>query len=220
MLRGLIRCADVATMKGFASVLVVAAMVMNPCGASHAEEQGAASVAPGKGNPNPMVNLKTSLGDIRIELFPEKAPVTVKNFLEYVRAGYYDGTVFHRVIPGFMIQGGGMDADLKEKVGLRAPIKNESSNGLLNAAGSVAMARTSVPDSATSQFFINTVDNDFLNREKSRDGVGYAVFGKVVAGMDVVKKIEAVKTASRGPHQNVPADSVVIVSATVVDSAS
>lgn len=167
-----------------------------------------------------MVELKTTLGDIRIELFPDKAPVTVKNFLEYVRAGYYDGTVFHRVIPGFMVQGGGMDADLKEKAGLRAPIKNESSNGLTNTVGSVAMARTSVPDSATSQFFINTVDNDFLNREKSRDGVGYAVFGKVVTGMDVIQKIESTKTGSRGPHQNVPVEAVAITLAKVVENPS
>jgi cyclophilin family peptidyl-prolyl cis-trans isomerase len=166
---------------------------------------------------NPMVVLTTSLGDIKIELFPDKAPVTVKNFLDYVRAGYYDGTVFHRVIPGFMIQGGGMDGELREKGGQRAAIKNESSNGLLNAAGSLAMARTSVPDSATSQFFINVADNDFLNRDKSRDGVGYAVFGKVVEGMDVVKKIEAVKTSNKGPHQNVPVEPVVITSAKVVE---
>jgi cyclophilin family peptidyl-prolyl cis-trans isomerase len=171
---------------------------------------------PTEGKANPMVVLTTSLGDIKIELFPDKAPVTVKNFLDYVQAGYYDGTVFHRVIPGFMIQGGGMDADLKEKGGQRPPIKNEAGNGLPNAAGSVAMARTSVPDSATSQFFINTVDNAFLNRDKAADGVGYAVFGKVVEGMDVVKKIEAVKTGSKGPHQNVPTDAVVIQSAKVV----
>jgi cyclophilin family peptidyl-prolyl cis-trans isomerase len=163
-----------------------------------------------------MVVLTTSLGDIKIELFADKAPVTVKNFLDYVQAGYYDGTVFHRVIPGFMIQGGGMDGELREKGGQRAPIKNESTNGLPNTAGSLAMARTSVPDSATSQFFINTVDNAFLNKDKAQDGVGYAVFGKVVEGMDVVKKIEAVKTGSKGPHQNVPVDAVVIQSAKVV----
>jgi len=166
---------------------------------------------------NPMVVLTTSLGDVKVELFPDKAPVTVKNFLEYVRAGYYDGTVFHRVIPGFMIQGGGMDGELREKEGQRPAIKNESANGLTNVAGSVAMARTSVPDSATSQFFINVADNDFLNRDKSRDGVGYAVFGKVVEGMDVVKKIEAVKTSNKGPHQNVPVEPVVLTSAKVVE---
>jgi cyclophilin family peptidyl-prolyl cis-trans isomerase len=176
----------------------------------------AAPTAPTEGKGNPMVVLTTSLGDIKIELFADKAPVTVKNFLEYVQAGYYDGTVFHRVIPGFMIQGGGMDGELREKGGQRPPIKNESTNGLPNTAGSLAMARTSVPDSATSQFFINAVDNAFLNKEKAQDGVGYAVFGKVVEGMDVVKKIEAVKTGSKGPHQNVPVDAVVIQTAKVV----
>ncbi|HWP65211.1 MAG TPA: peptidylprolyl isomerase [Candidatus Limnocylindria bacterium] len=173
-----------------------------------------------EGKGNPMVVLTTTLGDIKIELLPDKAPITVKNFLDYVQAGYYDGTVFHRVIPGFMIQGGGMDADLRDKSGQRPPIKNESSNGLPNTAGSVAMARTSVPDSATSQFFINTVDNAFLNKDKAQDGVGYAVFGKVVEGMDVVKKIEGVKTTSKGPHQNVPVEAVVIQSAKVVRGAA
>jgi cyclophilin family peptidyl-prolyl cis-trans isomerase len=178
---------------------------------------GAEEAAAPAGKANPMVVFTTSLGEIKIELYPDKAPITVKNFLEYVQAGYYDGTVFHRVIPGFMIQGGGMDGDLREKAGLRGPIKNEAANGLSNTVGSVAMARTSVPDSATSQFFINTTDNAFLDRAKAADGVGYAVFGKVVGGMDVVKKIEAVKTGSRGPHQNVPADAVVIQSAKGVE---
>jgi cyclophilin family peptidyl-prolyl cis-trans isomerase len=195
---------------GVVATMIVALAVSS--GMVRAESPSPA--AEGKGNP--MVLFATSLGDIKIELFPDKAPVTVKNFLEYVQAGYYDGTVFHRVIPGFMIQGGGMDAELHEKPGQRPPIKNEAGNGMANAAGSVAMARTSVPDSATAQFFINTVDNDFLNREKAADGVGYAVFGKVVEGMDVVKKIEAVKTGSKGPHQNVPQEAVVIQSAKVV----
>jgi cyclophilin family peptidyl-prolyl cis-trans isomerase len=197
-------------MKRIRMLVMLAVALMMPGVGRTADPQ----TSPGKRNP--MVQLKTSLGDITLELFPDKAPTTVKNFLEYVQAGFYDGTVFHRVIPGFMIQGGGMDSELKEKDGLRAPIKNESSNGLPNAAESVAMARTSVPDSASSQFFINTVDNDSLNREKSRDGVGYAVFGKVVEGMDVVKKIEGTKTSSRGPHQNVPVDPVVITSAKVL----
>jgi cyclophilin family peptidyl-prolyl cis-trans isomerase len=201
-------------MKGIGTLfMLVMGLALAPCTIG-AETPG--PTAAGKGNP--MVVFTTSLGDIKIELFADKAPVSVKNFLEYVQAGFYDGTVFHRVIPGFMIQGGGMDTDLREKAGQRSAIKNESGNGLLNTAGSVAMARTSVPDSATSQFFINTVDNDFLNRQKSADGVGYAVFGKVVEGMDVVKKIEAVKTSSRGPHQNVPAEAVVIQSAKVVDA--
>jgi peptidyl-prolyl cis-trans isomerase A (cyclophilin A) len=174
---------------------------------------GAASAA-GKGNP--MVVLSTSMGDIKVELYADKAPVSTKNFLDYVKAGYYDGTTFHRVIPNFMIQGGGMTADMQEKKGGRPPIKNESDNGLKNETGTLAMARTSVPDSATSQFFINTKDNSFLNRESAQDKVGYAVFGKVVEGMDVVKKIEQAKTASKGPHQNVPVDAVVIKSAKVV----
>ena len=174
------------------------------------------SAAPAAGKGNPMVVLSTSMGDIKIELYADKAPITVKNFLDYAKAGYYDGTTFHRVIPNFMIQGGGMTADMQEKKGARPPIKNESDNGLKNETGTLAMARTSVPDSATSQFFINVKDNSFLNRESAPDKVGYAVFGKVVEGMDVVKKIEQAKTASKGPHQNVPVDAVVIKSAKVV----
>jgi cyclophilin family peptidyl-prolyl cis-trans isomerase len=177
---------------------------------------GISSAAPAAGKGNPMVVLSTSMGDIKIELYADKAPITVKNFLDYAKAGYYDGTTFHRVIPNFMIQGGGMTADMQEKKGARPPIKNESDNGLKNETGTLAMARTSVPDSATSQFFINVKDNSFLNRESAPDKVGYAVFGKVVEGMDVVKKIEQAKTASKGPHQNVPVDAVVIKSAKVV----
>src|SRR5436309_5054934 len=173
-----------------------------------------AATAAGKGNP--MVLLSTSMGDIKVELYPDKAPITVKNFLEYAKAGYYSGTIFHRVIPGFMIQGGGMTADMQDKrEGQKPPIKNESDNGLKNETGTVAMARTSVPDSATSQFFINVKDNSFLDKERAQDGVGYAVFGKVVEGMDVVRKIEQVKTATKGPHQNVPVDAVLIKSAKV-----
>jgi len=161
-----------------------------------------------------MVLISTSMGDIKVELYQDKAPETVKNFLAYVNAGYYDGTIFHRVIPDFMIQGGGLTADMKDKTeGQRAAIKNESSAELKNAVGTLAMARTSAPDSATSQFFINVKDNDFLNKDKARDGVGYAVFGKVVEGMDVVKKIEQVPTATKGMHQNVPVDAVSIKSA-------
>jgi peptidyl-prolyl cis-trans isomerase A (cyclophilin A) len=177
---------------------------------------GISGTAPAAGKGNPMVVLSTSMGDIKIELYADKAPVTTKNFLDYVKAGYYDGTTFHRVIPNFMIQGGGMTGDMQEKKGARPPIKNESDNGLKNETGTVAMARTSVPDSATSQFFINTKDNTFLNRESAQDKVGYAVFGKVVEGMDVVKKIEQAKTTSKGPHQNVPVDAIVIKSAKVV----
>ena len=179
---------------------------------------GLVGLASAAGKGNPMVVLSTSLGDIKIELYQDKAPVTVQNFLEYVKSGYYDGTIFHRVIPGFMVQGGGMTDDMRDKrEGQRAAIKNESSNGLKNDTGTVAMARTSAPDSATSQFFINVKDNTSLNKENAADKVGYAVFGKVVEGMDVVKKIEQVKTATKGPHQNVPVDSVVIKSAKVVE---
>jgi cyclophilin family peptidyl-prolyl cis-trans isomerase len=160
---------------------------------------------------NPMVLISTSKGDIKVELYPDKAPETVKNFLAYVNAGYYDGTIFHRVIKGFMIQGGGLTADMKDKrEGQRAPIKNEAANGLKNDTGTIAMARTAAPDSATSQFFINVANNDALNKATGRDG--YAVFGKVVEGMDVVKKIEAASTTSKGMHQDVPADVITIKS--------
>ena len=178
---------------------------------------GLAGIAPGAGKGNPMVVISTSQGDIKVELNAEKAPITVKNFVDYAKAGYYDGTIFHRVIPGFMVQGGGLTADMQDKrQGQRPPIKNEGDNGLKNETGTLAMARTSVPDSATSQFFINVKDNTFLNKENAQDKVGYAVFGKVVEGMDVVRKIEQVKTTNKGPHQNVPVDAVVIKSVKVV----
>ena len=160
------------------------------------------------------VRLATSMGDIVVEVDAAKAPKTVANFLDYVKAGHYDGTVFHRVIPNFMIQGGGMDATLKEK-DTRAPIPLESRNGLSNQRGTLAMARTMVPDSATAQFFINVKDNLFLDQANSRDGQGYAVFGKVVAGMEVVDKIKSVPTGNRGPHQNVPVEPVTIKKATL-----
>jgi peptidyl-prolyl cis-trans isomerase A (cyclophilin A) len=160
------------------------------------------------------VKLATSAGDIVVELDAAKAPKTVANFVEYVKAGHYDGTVFHRVIDNFMIQGGGMTADMKEK-STRAPIPLESANGLDNVRGSIAMARTMDPNSATAQFFINLKDNGFLNKAQSRDGNGYAVFGKVVAGMDVVDKIRVVPTGNKGPHQNVPLEPVTINKATV-----
>jgi cyclophilin family peptidyl-prolyl cis-trans isomerase len=164
---------------------------------------------------NAVVLLETSMGNIKIELDAAKAPVTVKNFLDYVEAKHYDGTVFHRVIPNFMVQGGGFEPGMKEKK-TKAPIKNESNNGLTNKRGTIAMARTNVPDSATAQFFINLKDNDFLDKANAQDGVGYAVFGKVVDGTDVVDKIAAVKTANRGGHQNVPVDDVVIKSVRLV----
>lgn len=160
------------------------------------------------------VKLQTSVGDIVIELEPAKAPKTVDNFVQYVRAGHYDGTVFHRVIEEFMIQGGGMTSDLKEKT-TRSPIPLESRNGLSNVRGSVAMARTMVPNSATAQFFINVKDNTFLDQPNARDGNGYAVFGKVIMGMDVVDKIRQVPTGNKGPYQNVPLQPVVINKATV-----
>ncbi len=167
---------------------------------------------------NPVVAIDTSMGTIKVELFEDKAPITVKNFLNYVDKRHYDGTIFHRVIPGFMIQGGGYTSDLKEKK-TNDPIKNESFNGLSNQRGTIAMARTPRPDSATAQFFINTVDNDFLDKSKARDGVGYAVFGKVIDGMDVVDKIRNVKTnGDQGePMPNKPIEDVVIKSIRVVD---
>lgn len=157
-----------------------------------------------------MVILTTSLGDITLELFEDDAPITVENFLTYVDEGFFDGTIFHRVIPGFMIQGGGMTDDLQEKK-THAPIKNEADNGLGNERGTLAMARTQVVDSATAQFFINLSDNAFLNHG-FRD-FGYAVFGKVTDGMDVVDEIAAVATGNRGRHQDVPVENVYIVSA-------
>jgi peptidyl-prolyl cis-trans isomerase A (cyclophilin A) len=160
------------------------------------------------------VRLSTSMGDIVIELDAQKAPNTAKNFAEYVQAGHYNGTVFHRVIPGFMIQGGGMTPDLREK-STRAPIAIENRSGLTNKRGTIAMARTMDPNSATSQFFINVVDNAMLDPANARDGFGYAVFGKVVKGMDVVDKIENVPTTSAGMHQNVPVKPVLITKATL-----
>lgn len=162
---------------------------------------------------NPVVTVTTNKGNIRIELDAAKAPITTENFLNYVNDGYYDGLIFHRVIPGFMIQGGGFDSQMKQKA-TKAPIKNEAGNGLKNQTGSIAMARTNVVDSATAQFFINVKDNDFLNQKNtSIDGFGYAVFGQVIEGMDVVRAIEKVKTGNRGMHQDVPIEAVVIQSA-------
>ena len=162
--------------------------------------------------PDPVVLLKTSMGDIKIELAARQAPITVKNFLQYVQERHYDGTIFHRVMPGFMIQGGGFEPGMKEKP-TRASIRNESANGLTNVVGSLAMARTPDPHSASAQFFINVADNGFLNRAQAEDGWGYAVFGKVVEGMDVVNKIAAVRTHTVEGHQNVPVEPVMIVSA-------
>jgi peptidyl-prolyl cis-trans isomerase B (cyclophilin B) len=166
---------------------------------------------------NPLVRLETSLGEITVELYPDKAPATVANFLQYVREGVYDGTIFHRVINGFMIQGGGLDANLNPKPA-RAPIQNEADNGLTNQPYTVAMARTSDPNSATNQFFINVADNKSLNHTaKTPQGWGYAVFGQVVQGREVVDQIKAVATGNRDGFQNVPLTPVVIVKATVVE---
>ena len=162
------------------------------------------------------VKLQTSMGDIVIELDTEKAPVTAENFLKYVREGFYDNTVFHRVINGFMVQGGGFEPGLKQKP-VRAPIENEAANGVKNDAYTVAMARTSDPHSATAQFFFNVVNNNFLNfRAANADGFGYCVFGNVVQGRDVIDKIKAVPTGNRGFHQDVPTDDVLIKKAEVV----
>ncbi len=165
---------------------------------------------------NPVVQLDTSMGSIKVELYPEKSPISVKNFLAYVREGHYDGLIFHRVIKDFMIQGGGFTKDMQERKGKHPPIKNEADNGLKNERGTLAMARTGVVDSATAQFFINTVNNDFLNHKgKTPQGYGYAVFGKVIEGLDVVDKIRAVPTGSAGSFQDVPKSPVTILKATV-----
>jgi peptidyl-prolyl cis-trans isomerase B (cyclophilin B) len=161
--------------------------------------------------PATKVVMDTSLGSIQIELDGDKAPVSVANFLSYVDEQFYDNTIFHRVIDGFMIQCGGFEPGMTQKR-TKATIKNESTNGLLNTRGTLAMARTSAPDSASSQFFINVSDNTFLNKAESRDGVGYCVFGKVVAGMEVVDKIKAVKTTTKNGHGDVPVQDVVIKS--------
>ena len=160
------------------------------------------------------VRLATSQGDIVVELDATKAPKTVENFVQYVKSGHYDGTIFHRVIDNFMIQGGGMKADMSEKT-TRAPIPLESRSGLTNVRGTLAMARTPAPNSATAQFFINLKDNAFLDQANSPDGNGYAVFGRVVAGMDVIDKIKVVPVGDKGGHQNVPTSPVTISKATL-----
>ncbi|MBL4834053.1 MAG: peptidyl-prolyl cis-trans isomerase [Pseudomonas sp.] len=157
-----------------------------------------------------MVKLHTNYGVITLELFEDKAPETVENFKQYVREGHYDNTIFHRVIPNFMVQGGGFEPGMKQK-DTRSPVKNEANNGVSNSVGTVAMARTMDPHSASAQFFINVADNDFLNHSaETVQGWGYAVFGKVTEGMDVVEKIKSVPTTMRSGHQDVPADDVII----------
>lgn len=167
---------------------------------------------------NPKVLMQTSMGDITLELYPDKAPKTVANFLQYAKDGFYEGTVFHRVIDGFMIQGGGMGPDMQRKPN-RAPVENEADNGLRNKVGTIAMARTSDPHSATSQFFINVADNTPLDfREKTPQAWGYTVFGKVVAGMDTVGKIKSVPTGVKAGHKDVPNETVVIHKVSIIEA--
>ena len=189
---------------GIFAVLMLLSFGVNAFGA---EEQAKTPV-------NPVVVIKTSLGDIRVELFEDKAPATVKNFLRYADEKFYDGTIFHRVIDDFMIQGGGFGPDMRKK-DTHEPVKNEASADLKNDRGTIAMARTNIVDSATSQFFINVKDNAFLNhKDNTPQGFGYAVFGKVIEGMDVVDKIKKVETTNMGSYQNVPKNPVVIESVT------
>ena len=195
---------DAWLIKGFLLGLVSLAMVMASGSGVQAEKKPV------------RVKLTTAMGDIVLELYPDKAPATVENFLQYVKDGHYNGTVFHRVIDGFMIQGGGLDASLNEKP-TRGPIKNEADNGLKNEPYTIAMARTNDPHSATSQFFINVVDNQRLNhRDKTPSGWGYTVFGRVVQGKEVVDKIKAMPTTNQGIYQNVPKPPVPILSAMII----
>lgn len=196
-------------------MLSVALFVVAQAAAPAASPAPAAAPAPVTAPARPVVVLETSSGRIRVALNKEKAPISVENFLKYVRAGHYDGTVFHRVIPNFMIQGGGFEPDMKEKATKFPAIKNEGKNGLRNRRGTIAMARLPEPHSATAQFFINVKDNAGLDFGVAPDGWGYAVFGEVVEGMDVVDAIRKVPTGNRHPHQNVPVTPVVIKSARV-----
>jgi len=187
-------------------LLLAAAALLLAAGGAYAQDK----------TTHPRVKLATSAGDIVLELYPDKAPRTVENFLQYVKEKHYNGTVFHRVIDGFMIQGGGMTTSLQQKP-TRAPIPIESANGLKNERGTVAMARTANPNSASAQFFVNVADNAFLNYSApTMQGWGYAVFGRVVEGMDVVDKIRTVPTGNQGMHQNVPLTPVTINAATVL----
>ena len=205
----------------FSATLFLGALMLaiSCCGASEPGTQ-TVSTAPAAGQPaNPRVLIETSKGNITVEVFPVQAPQSVGNFLNYVKTGFYDGLVFHRVIPGFMIQGGGMTPDMTEKP-KNAPIRNEADNGLKNLRGTLAMARTGEPHSASSQFYINVADNHFLNhRGKSFEGWGYAVFGQVVDGMEVVDAIVAVPRGNRGPHGDVPIEPVVMQRVSVLPQA-
>ena len=191
-------------------LLVVAGILLLCCGIAFGAETAR------KGG-KPVVILETSLGVVKVELYPDKAPVSAKNFLTYVKDGHYDGLIFHRVIRDFMVQGGGFTKDMKERGAKHPPIRNEAENGLKNDRGTLAMARTSVVDSATAQFFINVVNNDFLNHvDGTPRGFGYAVFGKVIEGMDMVDKIRAVPTGRVSMFQDVPTEAVTILRATVL----
>jgi len=206
----------------FSATLFIGAIMfgISGCGASEPGKQ-TVSTAPAPGQPaNPRVLIETTKGNITVELFPKNAPQSVGNFINYVKMGFYDGLIFHRVIPGFMIQGGGMTPDMEEKP-KNAPIKNEADNGLKNLRGTLAMARMAAPDSASSQFFINVADNAFLDhRGTSYDTWGYAVFGQVVDGMDVVDAIVAVPRGDRGPYQDVPVEPVVMKHVTLLRQAA
>ncbi|HMM47266.1 MAG TPA: peptidylprolyl isomerase [Thiobacillaceae bacterium] len=206
----------------FSIPLFLAALMLGVSGCN-ASEPGAQTVstAPAVGDPaNPRVLIETSKGKLTVELFPAQAPLSTENFLRYVESGFYDGLIFHRVIPGFMIQAGGMMPDMSEKPN-GAPIVNEAGNGLRNLRGTLAMARTAEPHSATSQFFINVADNRFLDhRGKSVEGFGYAVFGQVVDGMEVVDAIAGVPRGVRGPHGDVPLEPVVMQRLSVLPAAS
>ena len=193
------------------SVVLASALSL---GSAHAQAPTAAPASGTAPAAAPRVTLNTNLGAIVLELDPVRAPLTVQNFLQYVRDGHYHGTVFHRVIPGFMIQGGGFTPDMQQKP-TRPPIALEDRSGLSNLRGTVAMARTQAPNSATAQFFINVVDNPMLDQPRSPDGHGYAVFGRVVSGLDVVDRIRAVPTGRRGGHGNVPLQPVTILNATL-----
>ena len=187
---------------------------------SVAVEQAQPAVEAQPEGENPVVIIKTGKGDIKVKLFKDKAPISVENFLKYVDSGHYEGTIFHRVISNFMVQGGGFTSDMQQKATL-PPIKNEAQNGLLNNRGTLAMARTQVIDSATSQFFINVVDNAFLNfRSPDMQGFGYCVFGEVVEGMDVVDAIRSVPTGRSGPHSDVPVEPVEIIQIVRVNTAN
>ncbi len=199
----------------FLAVLLIPPLIlMSGCKQSGSEQGQAETKKSEAEGGNPVVIMSTSKGDIKIELFKDKAPITVENFLSYANDGFYDGTIFHRVIPNFMIQCGGFTPDFNQKA-VKSPIKNEAKNGLKNERGTLAMARTQVVDSATSQFFINLVDNSFLDNGV-RD-YGYAVFGKVIDGMDVVDKIAAVETGNNGMYGDVPKEVIVVNSVKVVE---